>query len=150
MDGDEPMPDFSPNSLEYIRFFETLSIRDVAIVGGKNASLGEMLSTLKEKGVRVPNGFATTARAYLDFLKANHLEERIKKELQTLRKNPHALEKVAKRIRSAIENSKNKSARLIARSVARSTAPLWMSLCAAAPQRRISPPQALQGSKRRF
>ena len=48
--------------------FEELRNKDVAIVGGKNASLGEMISQLKAKGVRVPTGFATTADAFNDFL----------------------------------------------------------------------------------
>ncbi len=52
------------NTCQYIRWFEELGSTDVAIVGGKNASLGEMYSCLTPKGVRVPNGFATTAEAY--------------------------------------------------------------------------------------
>ncbi|MBS0649590.1 MAG: hypothetical protein JSR93_00365, partial [Verrucomicrobia bacterium] len=47
-----------------VRWFDTLSIRDVPLVGGKNASLGEMLRTLKGKGIKVPEGFATTSDAY--------------------------------------------------------------------------------------
>ena len=45
-------------------WFENLRMTDVESVGGKNASLGEMISQLTEKGVRVPTGFATTADAY--------------------------------------------------------------------------------------
>ena len=45
----------------YIRWFEALSAGDVPEVGGKNASLGEMISALKEEAIRVPHGFATTA-----------------------------------------------------------------------------------------
>jgi len=48
----------------YIRFFEEVGIDDVPLVGGKNASLGEMFQKLSDRGVRVPNGFATTASAY--------------------------------------------------------------------------------------
>jgi len=48
----------------YIRWFEDLNKDDVKIVGGKNASLGEMISSLKPEGIKVPNGFATTAEAY--------------------------------------------------------------------------------------
>ncbi len=51
-------------SPSYIRFFEEFGIDDVASVGGKNASLGEMYQKLSDQGVRVPNGFATTADAY--------------------------------------------------------------------------------------
>lgn len=52
----------------YIRWFETLGNTDVALVGGKNASLGEMTRTLGDRGVRVPPGFATTAAAYREFV----------------------------------------------------------------------------------
>jgi pyruvate, water dikinase len=48
----------------YIRWFENLTSNDVSLVGGKNASLGEMIRALKEEGIRVPSGFATTADAY--------------------------------------------------------------------------------------
>ena len=48
----------------YVRFFEEFGIEDVALVGGKNASLGEMFQKLSDQGVRVPNGFAITADAY--------------------------------------------------------------------------------------
>jgi pyruvate,water dikinase len=48
----------------YVKFFEEFGIEDVPVVGGKNASLGEMYQKLSDKGVRVPNGFATTADAY--------------------------------------------------------------------------------------
>ena len=52
------------------RWFNTLRLRDVPLVGGKNASLGELYSELGSAGVRVPNGFALTARAYRDALTA--------------------------------------------------------------------------------
>jgi len=48
----------------YVQFFSEFGIEDVASVGGKNASLGEMYQKLSDQGVRVPNGFATTAQAY--------------------------------------------------------------------------------------
>ncbi len=51
-------------SFKYIRFFKELGIDDVPLVGGKNASLGEMYQTLAPQGVRIPNGFAITAEAY--------------------------------------------------------------------------------------
>ncbi len=56
----------SPASVEpagFVRWFETLSNRDVPLVGGKNASLGEMVRELGPQGVRVPDGFATPAAA---------------------------------------------------------------------------------------
>lgn len=55
---------------KYIRFFDQLGIHDVPLVGGKNASLGEMVRTLSAQGVRVPNGFAITADAYRYMLDA--------------------------------------------------------------------------------
>ena len=53
-------------------------------VGGKNSSLGEMISKLSSKGVRVPNGFATTAQSYDEFLQFNNLAEKIEKKLSSL------------------------------------------------------------------
>ena len=69
---------------DYIRWFENLGINDVAIVGGKNASLGEMIAGLTSNGIRVPGGFATTAEAYRDFLSHDGLNLRIKKVLDEL------------------------------------------------------------------
>jgi pyruvate,water dikinase len=59
-----------------------LRMSDVERVGGKNASLGEMLSQLEARGIRVPDGFATTAHAFREFLRANGLRERIAARLQ--------------------------------------------------------------------
>ncbi len=69
---------------KYIRFFSELGIKDVPEVGGKNASLGEMYSHLTKKGLRVPNGFATTANAYRHFLETSGLKKRIKEALKGL------------------------------------------------------------------
>ncbi len=55
-------------STDFIRWFDQIGIGDVAVVGGKNASLGEMYRELTPRGIRVPNGFATTADAYRTFL----------------------------------------------------------------------------------
>src|SRR2546430_8196280 len=59
-------------------------MRDVATVGGKNASLGEMIGSLGRLGVQVPGGFATTAHAYREFLEQGALEARIRGELAAL------------------------------------------------------------------
>src|SRR2546423_1754846 len=59
-------------------------MRDVATVGGKNASLGEMIGSLGRLGVQVPGGFATTAHAYREFLEQGALEARIRGELSKL------------------------------------------------------------------
>lgn len=63
--------------MRYIRFFNELSIGDVPIVGGKNASLGEMYQNLTQKGVTVPNGFATTSEAYRLLLQQNGIKDKI-------------------------------------------------------------------------
>jgi pyruvate,water dikinase len=62
---------------ESIAWFETLGRHDVPRVGGKNASLGEMVQTLAAKGIRVPPGFATTADAYWHYVGANRLTDRM-------------------------------------------------------------------------
>ena len=64
--------------------FEELRMTDVDIVGGKNASLGEMISQLAATGVRVPGGFATTAHAFREFLEFGGLTERIAARLKSL------------------------------------------------------------------
>ena len=63
---------------QYIAWFASLRMSDVVSVGGKNASLGEMISQLAHLGVRVPGGFATTAAAYRDFLAQDGLDQRIR------------------------------------------------------------------------
>ena len=67
-----------------IRWFSELGMADLEQVGGKNASLGEMVSNLSALGVAVPDGFATTADAYREFLGATGLAERIDQRLQGL------------------------------------------------------------------
>ena len=57
--------------MKYVRDFSELDEDDVALVGGKNASLGEMIKELKKEEILVPEGFATTAEAYRDFLSHN-------------------------------------------------------------------------------
>ena len=64
--------------------FEKLRMTDVEQVGGKNSSLGEMISQLADSGVRVPGGFATTAQAYRDFLAQSGLDEKINAALDAL------------------------------------------------------------------
>ncbi|SCY70093.1 phosphoenolpyruvate synthase [Nitrosospira sp. Nl5] len=69
---------------QYVVWFDALRMTDVSKVGGKNASLGEMISQLTQAGVRVPGGFATTANAYRDFLAHGELAQRIEKRLSGL------------------------------------------------------------------
>lgn len=70
--------------MSYVVSFEQLRMSDVDSVGGKNASLGEMISQLAGAGVRVPGGFATTADAFRGFLKSSGLDDRIRQRLATL------------------------------------------------------------------
>ena len=69
---------------EYVVWFEALGMGDVDRVGGKNASLGEMISHLSAAGVQVPGGFATTAEAFREFLTVNGIIDRINAELAKL------------------------------------------------------------------
>ena len=69
---------------KYIIEFNQLTIDDVEKVGGKNASLGEMIGNLSSLGVSVPNGFATTADAYREFLATDNLDDRINDRLNVL------------------------------------------------------------------
>ncbi len=78
---------------QYVIDFESLRMGDVGIVGGKNASLGEMISQLSHMGLRVPGGFATTAHAYREFLAQDNLDKRIEKEISEL--NPDDVKTLA-------------------------------------------------------
>jgi pyruvate,water dikinase len=71
-------------STDYIVPLDSLSMADVPRVGGKNASLGEMIGNLAHSGVKVPGGFATTAQAFWDFLDHNDLRARINARLMAL------------------------------------------------------------------
>lgn len=64
--------------MDYIRKLDSLRLEDIALVGGKNASLGEMISSLKSLGVKVPEGFAVTADGYRLFIKHNDFEAQIR------------------------------------------------------------------------
>jgi len=74
---------------------DQVGIKDVPLVGGKNASLGEMLQHLKPKGVNVPSGFIITAEAYRYFVRYNKLDKKIKQALRGL--NTHNLKDLARR-----------------------------------------------------
>ena len=69
---------------DFVRWFDQIDISQVSLVGGKNASLGEMYRELADRGIRVPNGFAVTASAYREFLEYNGLENRISQLLDGL------------------------------------------------------------------
>ena len=90
----------------YVLPFEELRMTDVESVGGKNASLGEMISQLNATGVRVPTGFATTALAFRDFLNHNNLTTRINERLAQLNVDDvKALAEAGSEIRSWVENA---------------------------------------------
>src|ERR1039458_10672602 len=72
-----------------VLWFEEFGIADVPIVGGKNASLGEMIRHLAPKGIRIPNGFATTAQAYRRFLKFNGLDVTLRDRKSTRLNSSH-------------------------------------------------------------
>ena len=86
--------------MEYTQWFNALGMDDVERVGGKNASLGEMISHLTKAGVRVPDGFATTAEAYREFLASTGLEDKINSALGQLNVDDvNALAATGKQIR---------------------------------------------------
>lgn len=82
-----------------VRWFEQLTNDDVSIVGGKNASLGEMIQGLREKNVRVPDGFATTADAYWTFIEASGFREDLEDTLGRMEDGDLPLEKAGDEIR---------------------------------------------------
>lgn len=93
--------------MKYIRFFDSLGMDDVAIVGGKNASLGEMVKNLTAKGLNVPNGFATTSDAYWLLLEENAIKDKIQEIMNDLDISDSAnLQSRGKAVRELILNSK--------------------------------------------
>ena len=92
---------------KFIREFSQIRMEDVPVVGGKNASLGEMYNALATHGVRVPNGFATTAGAFRTFLRENELDETLESLLKELdRKDYSNLEVIGKQARELILRGK--------------------------------------------
>ena len=92
--------------MSYVLPFDQLRMTDVDTVGGKNASLGEMISQLADAGVRVPGGFATTAQAFRDFLSQTGLDRKIAERLSTLDADDvRALAEAGKDIRQWIEET---------------------------------------------
>ena len=82
-----------------VLWFEEIGMGDVPQVGGKNASLGELIQSLKAKGVRVPDGFATTADAYRRFLKANGIEPAMRSRILSYRSGERRLRATGEAIR---------------------------------------------------
>ncbi len=92
-------PDKAPH---YTRSLDALTNDDVGLVGGKNASLGEMIKNLQAQGVRVPGGFATTSDAYWAFIEANELKTPIREELARWDKDEQSLADAGQAIRQLI------------------------------------------------
>ncbi|MEO1240442.1 MAG: phosphoenolpyruvate synthase [Pseudomonadota bacterium] len=92
----------TPLSNDYIAWFSNVSRNDIARVGGKNASLGELIRQLTPIGVRVPDGFAVTAGAYRDFIAANGLEEPISHSLLAYERDANQLADAGRKIRKLI------------------------------------------------
>ena len=91
--------------MAYIRWFNTLRMQDVPLVGGKNASLGQMIHALSTQGVSVPDGFAITSDAYWEYLKYNKLPDRLKAVMDQLNpRNVASIRRVGKKIRTMIED----------------------------------------------
>lgn len=89
----------TPRADVHVMWFEDTGIGDIASVGGKNASLGELSRSLQSAGVRVPDGFATTAAAYRAFLEANALEPRIRAYIEEYRAGRATLRQAGAAIR---------------------------------------------------
>src|SRR5438105_15789116 len=93
-------------SMRFVRWFSEVGLSDVDLVGGKNASLGEMIRELAPLGIRVPDGFAVTAEAYREFLRAAELEEPIRDLLAGLKRDDlQGLVERSARIRKLITSS---------------------------------------------
>src|SRR6056297_428637 len=86
----------------HVKWFENLTSKDTPDVGGKNSSLGEMISSLKEEGIKVPDGFATTATAYRRYLEANDIEEKIKSLIDDYHDEAISLDEAGQSIRDLI------------------------------------------------
>ncbi|MEL0638724.1 phosphoenolpyruvate synthase [Marinomonas sp. TI.3.20] len=91
---------------KFVKWFKNLRLEDVGEVGGKNASLGEMISNLTSLGIQVPNGFATTSYAYQSFLEESGLDAKINQTLDTLDVDDvHALSEAGVKIRQWVEDA---------------------------------------------
>jgi pyruvate,water dikinase len=91
---------------QYIRWFEEIGISDVASVGGKNASLGEMVRNLEGYGIKVPPGFAITAAGYWRFIEANNLETLIASRLAELEGGKASVTEAGSALRAAVLKAK--------------------------------------------
>jgi pyruvate,water dikinase len=93
------------NKTKLILNLDEVGIGDIELVGGKNASLGQMLQNLKSLQIRIPNGFAITVQAYKEFIAFNHLEESIKDIIKEIKPDDiQSLRKCGLKVRDLISN----------------------------------------------
>jgi len=97
-----PQAQGASSGLRWIRWLESVGLEEVPLVGGKNASLGEMIRELSPLGIAVPGGFAITAQAYRHFVEENHLAEAIREIYAEPTSAVQALEARAHRLRTLI------------------------------------------------
>src|SRR5687767_8882579 len=91
----------------YILLLEQVGINDIHIVGGKNASLGEMLQHLTSLGIKIPGGFVITTNAYNQFVQHNNLDAQIKELVKTIDySNIESLRRAGLSVRNLIRNSR--------------------------------------------
>lgn len=91
---------------KFIKWFDEISMKDISLVGGKNASLGEMFQALTPQGIQIPQGFVVTADAFSVLLKSNHLEDQIYPMLSELNsQDTKKLSQVGHKIRSLIRSA---------------------------------------------
>jgi pyruvate,water dikinase len=108
---------------DFVTWFSHITARDVELVGGKNASLGEMIRELARVGIRVPDGFATTTDAYWTFLRHNGLHDFIRGRLDAFRDGTVPLADAGRDIRDRVRDAR------IPEQLARSIATAYAALC---------------------
>jgi pyruvate,water dikinase len=109
--------------MDAVRWLDEAGRDDVALIGGKNASLGEMIRSLRSEGVRVPGGFATTAEAYRAFIEHNQLESTLREQLSALSAGERSLEDVGRDVRKAIRRGE------LPKAVAQAIGDAYRELC---------------------
>ncbi len=92
---------------KYNAWYKDIKYKDLSLVGGKNASLGEMINSLTKKGVNLPGGFAVTTESYWSFLKENNIEKELKEILANYDRNStRSLQETGKKAREAVMRGK--------------------------------------------
>jgi pyruvate, water dikinase len=95
------------SSTTYILNLKQVGLDDIAVAGGKNASLGEMINNLSQLGIRIPGGFVITVAAYRKFIEVNKLDQEIRRHIESIDfNNVESLRRAGLQIRQLIRNSK--------------------------------------------